>query len=362
MPLENPQEMEGVLEIDIDRVANSRLPKTELKDIPFGRVFTDHMFIADCKKGEWENLRIIPFGHVPISPASPALHYGQTIFEGMKAYWGQNGDTLVFRPHDNWNRLNISAQRMALAKVPSEIFMKGLAALLNIDRAWIPTGPASSLYIRPFLFSADEYIGIRPSQNFTFMIITSPAGAYYAAPLRVKIETHYTRAVAGGTGFAKAAGNYGGAIYPSKLAQDQGYHQLLWTDAKKHAYIEESGTMNVMFVFEDTLVTPPLSDSILAGITRDSVLALARHWRWKVEERKISVKELISGIMKGTVKEAFGVGTAATIARIQCIGWEGKDYLLQNAEEKGLAGKIYDELEGIKRGILPDPFNWVVSM
>jgi len=354
--------MVDTLKIEIERVVKSRLPQVDFKDIPFGRVFTDHMFIADCKKGEWRNSRIVPYGYIPISPASPAIHYGQAIFEGLKAHRGESDEALVFRPLENWKRFNISAERLALPKVPEEIFMEGMATLINLDRAWIPNTPASSLYIRPFLFSADEYIGIRPSLDFTFMIITSPAGAYYSAPVRVKIETHYTRAVEGGTGFAKAAGNYAGAIYPSKLAQDQGYHQLIWTDGKKHEYIEESGTMNVMFVLDDTLVTPALSDSILAGITRDSVLKIASHWGMKVEERKIAVKELIEGLENGRVKEAFGAGTAATIARIESIGYEGRDYRLPTADKEGFASKVFNELDGIKRGKRPDPFHWVVKM
>src|SRR5688572_5341725 len=254
------------------------------------------MFVSDIRGGGWQNLRIIPYGHMPISPASPAIHYGQAIFEGLKAHRGQNDDVLVFRPLDNLKRLNVSAERMALAPVPEEVFMEGMTTLIDLDRKWVPADEGSSLYIRPFLFSADEYIGIRPSVDFTFMIIASPSGAYYSQPLKVKIETKYTRAVEGGTGYAKAAGNYAGAIYPSKVAQEKGYHQLIWTDGKKHEYIEESGTMNVMFIIEDTLVTPALSDSILAGITRDSVLTLARHWGVKVEERKVSVSELVKGL------------------------------------------------------------------
>ena len=354
--------MVETLKIEIERVVKSRLSEVDFKDLPFGRIFTDHMFIADYKVGEWKNSRIVPYGHITVSPASPAIHYGQAIFEGLKAHRDENNKALVFRPADNCKRLNISAERLALAKVPEEIFMDGLAALINLDRAWIPTAAGSSLYLRPYLFSADGYIGIRPSQDFTFMIIASPAGMYYSEPLRVKIETHYTRAVEGGTGFAKAAGNYGGAIYPSKLAQAQGYHQLIWTDGKKHEYIEESGTMNVMFVINETLVTPALSDSILAGITRDSVLKIARDWGVKVEERKIAVKELIDALKKGTVSEAFGVGTAATIARIETIGHEGKDYSLPSSDKTAFATKVYTELDGIKRGIRPDPFHWVVKM
>jgi branched-chain amino acid aminotransferase len=354
--------MVDTLKIEVERVQRSRLPQVDFSNLPFGKVYSDHMFIADFRQGEWQNQRIIPYGHIQISPASPAIHYGQSIFEGLKAYTSKNGETLVFRPTDNLNRLNISAERMCLAPVPEELFMESLSMLLNIDRAWVPAAEGASLYIRPFLFSADEYIGIRPSENFTFMIILSPAGPYYSSPVKVKIETHYTRAVQGGTGYAKAGGNYGGAIYPSKLALDEGYHQLIWTDGKEHQYIEESGTMNVMFVIDGTLVTPALSDSILAGITRDSVLTLARSWGLRVEERKISVKELIDGLEKGIVTEAFGAGTAATIAHIEMIGYQGRKYTLPPVEKREVANRIYRELEGIKRGDLRDPFGWTVKM
>ena len=351
--------MVGTEKIKIERVRESRLQRVNFKELLFGRTFTDHMFVADFRGGAWRNLRISPYGYMPISPASPAIHYGQAIFEGLKAHRGQNDEVLVFRPLDNLKRMNISAGRMALAEITDEVFMEGMSTLIDLDREWVPREEGSSLYIRPFLFSADEYIGIRPSVDFTFMIIASPSGAYYSQPLRVKIETKYTRAVEGGTGYAKAAGNYAGAIYPSKVAQEKGYHQLIWTDGKKHEYIEESGTMNVMFVFGDTLVTPALSDSILAGITRDSVLTIARHWGMNVEERKVAVKELVDNLENGTVKEAFGVGTAATIARIDVIGHEGKDYQLPPADKQGFADKIYVELDGIKRGVKDDVFNWV---
>ncbi|MBL7859318.1 MAG: branched-chain amino acid aminotransferase [Cyclobacteriaceae bacterium] len=354
--------MIDTLKINIERVAKSRLSEVDFSNIPFGKNFTDHMFLADYRDGEWKNLHIIPYGYMPVSPATPAIHYGQSIFEGMKAHRGPTGETLVFRPADNWKRMNISAARMCMPLIPEDLFMDSLSTLIDLDRQWIPDTEGSSLYIRPFMFSADEYIGIRPSQDFTFMIILSPAGPYYAAPVKVKIETHYTRAVAGGTGYAKAGGNYGGAIYPAKLAQEKGYHQLIWTDGKNHEYIEESGTMNVMFVINDTLVTPALSDSILAGITRDSVLTLARHWGMKVAERKIAVKEIIEGIEDGTVTEAFGVGTAATIAPIELIGHEGKDYVLPPVESRKFSTKVYQELDAIKRGTMPDPFGWIARM
>jgi len=350
------------LKIQTQRVSKSRLPEVDLANIAFGKVYTDHMFKADYRDGQWKNFQIIPYGYMPISPATPALHYGQSIFEGMKAQHGPTGEALVFRPLANWKRMNISAERMCMPQLPEDLFMDSLRELINVDRKWIPTTPGSSLYIRPFLFSADEYIGIRPSQDFTFMIILCPVGAYYSTPVKVKIEKHYTRAVAGGTGYAKAGGNYGGAIYPAKLAQDKGYHQLIWTDGIEHKYIEESGTMNVMFVIDNVLVTPALSDSILAGITRDSVIQLAKSWGMKVEERKISVDELVDGLKNGRVQEAFGAGTAATIAHIELIGHEGTDYYLPPVEKSEFSNKVFAELNAIKLGAKPDPFGWVVKM
>ena len=246
--------------------------------------------------------------------------------------------------------------------LPEEIFMESLSELIALDRNWIPDTAGSSLYVRPFMFSADEYIGIRPSLAVTYMVILSPVGFYYSTPVRVKIETHYTRAAQGGTGYAKAGGNYGGAIYPAKLAQEEGYHQLIWTDGKSHEYIEESGTMNVMFMMNDKLITPSLSDSILAGITRDSVLQIARAWGVTVEERKVSVKEIVGALEKGTVQEAFGVGTAATIAHIESIGYEGTDYALPPVDKRVFANKVHAELDGIKHGTRPDPFGWIVKM
>lgn len=348
--------------IAIERIASSRLPQVDFANLPFGKVYTDHMLMVDFRNGEWQTPRIVPYGHIPISPASPAIHYGQAIFEGLKAFKNAAGEALVFRPLDNWKRLNQSAERMCLPDVPESVFMDGLRTLIDLDRAWIPDAPGSSLYIRPFLFSADEYIGIKHSENFTFIIILSPVGPYYSTPVKVRIETHYTRAVKGGTGYAKAGGNYGGAIYPSKLAQDQGYHQLIWTDGIEHKYVEESGTMNVMFVNNGTLLTPALTDSILPGITRDSVIQLARSWNVPVEERRISVDELVAGLRAKTLTEAFGAGTAATIAHIELIGHEGIDYYLPPVAERTFANRVYVALDELKRGLAPDPFGWIVKM
>jgi branched-chain amino acid aminotransferase len=354
--------MIDTVKISIQRAAKPRVDSFDFSNIPFGKHYTDHMFIADFREGKWKNARIIPYGNISVSPATPAIHYSHTIFEGLKAYRSLEGEALVFRPVDNLKRLNQSAERMCMAPVPEDLYIESLRALLDLERAWIPKAPGSSLYIRPFLFSADEFIGIRPSLDFTYMIILSPVGAYYSAPVKVKIETHFTRAVEGGTGYAKTGGNYGGAIYPAKLAQEQGYHQLIWTDGKKHEYVEESGTMNVMFVIDDMLITPSLSDSILPGITRDSVIKLVKSWGAKVEERKITVKEVVEALQNGKMKEAFGVGTAATIAHIATIGYEGHDYDLPPVEQRTLANKIYDELEGIKRGTKADPFGWMMRI
>jgi len=349
--------------ISVQKRPVSRVNEIDFNNLPFGKEVTDHMFIAEYKNGEWTDLRVVPYGGLQISPASPAIHYGQSIFEGLKAYTdGKSNDALVFRPLDNLKRLNISGERMGMPAVPEEVFMDGMRALINIDRDWIPKGEGSSLYLRPFLFSNDEYIGIRASLNWLFMIIASPVGKYYSTPVRVKIETKFTRAISGGTGYAKAGGNYGGAIYPTKLALEQGYQQLIWTDGVEHKYIEESGTMNVMFVIDDVLVTPALSDSILAGITRDSVLKLARQRGMKVEERKIGVDELVDCLSNARVNDAFGVGTAVTIAPIELIGYEGKDYVLPPVDYRQFSTSMLKELESIRRGQAPDTFNWVVRM
>lgn len=345
--------------IEVLKTTKSRLSQVDFRDIPFGKVFADHMFMADFRDGDWRNLRVVPYGKMQVSPATPAIHYGQSIFEGLKAFKNEQNEALVFRPLDNWKRMNVSAERMCMPYLPEDIFMDGLQTLLELDRNWIPTTDGSSLYIRPFMFSADEYIGIRPSLDFTFMIINSPVGPYYSTPVKVRIETKYTRAAEGGTGFAKAGGNYGASLYPAKVAQEQGYHQLIWTDSREHKYLEESGTMNLMFMFDDTLVTPILGDTILKGITRDSVLALAKHWGVPTEERKISVQELIDGLESGRVKEAFGAGTAATIAHIELIGHEGKNHYLPPVETRKFSNRVLAELDGMKRGTRRDAFGWI---
>lgn len=350
------------MDINITRTAKSRLPETDLENPQFGKVYSDHMFIADYKNGSWGELRIVPYGNLNISPANTTLHYASTVFEGLKANRSESGDILVFRPEANARRMQVSAERMCMPPVPEDLFMNGLTELLKLDRAWVPGAPGTSLYIRPLQMAMDPYIGIRPSDTYTFLIITGPVGAYYAEPVKVKIETHYTRAAAGGTGFAKTGGNYAAALKPAVDAQKQGFHQLIWTDAKSHEFVEESGTMNLMFVIDDMLLTAPTGDTILKGITRDSILQLARDQGMKVEERPIRVKEVIQAIQDGTMQEAFGAGTAATVAQIRLIHHDGLDYELPAVESRKYSNGFLDKLTKIKLGVIPDPHSWIFKL
>lgn len=351
--------MTETLNIAVNKNAQSKLTTSILENPVFGKVYSDHMFIADFKHGDWQDFRIVPYGDLSISPANTTLHYASTIFEGLKAQKDSDGKILVFRPQANAQRLIKSAERMCMPPVPQELFMQAMTELLRQDAAWVPTKAGNSLYIRPLQIAMDPFIGIRPSDTYSFIIITGPVGAYYSKPVRVKIETHYTRAAAGGTGFAKTGGNYAAALYPAMQAQQQGYDQLIWTDGRTHEFVEESGTMNLMFVIKDTLITAPTSDTILPGITRDSILTLAKDNGMKVEERPISVKEVIAGIQNGTLQEAFGAGTAATIAHIQTIGYEGKDYELPSIESRKYSLHLLDQLTKIKTGLAADPHHWI---
>jgi branched-chain amino acid aminotransferase len=349
----------ATLSIAIHKTSQSRLPGLDINNLPFGKTFSDHMFVAEYADGHWHKSEIVPYAPLSMSPASSVMHYGQSIFEGMKAHRSDNGDVLLFRPLENHKRLNRSAQRMAMAEVPEEIFMEGLDELLRLDQNWIPGGDGRSLYVRPFLIATDDYIGVKASDTYKFIVITAPVGAYYDHPLRVRVEKKYFRAVEGGVGYVKASGNYGRSLYPSAVAKSEGYDQLIWTDARDHKYVEESGTMNLMFVIGDTLITPQLGDTILAGITRDSVLTLARDWGMKVEERKISVDEIVEALKKGELEEAFGTGTAATIATITTIGYEGNDYDLPALNPDGFSRRVNKALDNIRRGRSNDPHNWV---
>lgn len=348
--------------ISLQKTNHSKLSTTDLENPVFGKVYSDHMFIADFVNNEWQDFRIVPYGDLSISPANTTLHYASTIFEGLKAYRSPSGEVLIFRPQANATRMRKSAVRMCMPEVPESLFMQGMMELLNLDKAWVPTKKGTSLYIRPFQIAMDPFIGIRPSDTYSFYIITGPVGAYYSRPVKVKIETKYTRAAAGGTGFAKTGGNYAAALYPAVQAQKEGYDQLIWTDGIKHEFVEESGTMNLMFIIDGKLVTAPTGDTILPGITRDSILTLARDSCLSVEERPISVKEVIDGIQNGKVTEAFGAGTAATIAKIQTIGHLGTDYDLPNVEQWQHAPMLLEKLDNIKLGLSEDPYGWITKL
>ncbi|MGB3948465.1 MAG: branched-chain amino acid aminotransferase [Bacteroidia bacterium] len=348
--------------IKVQKTTHSRVSELDFNNISFGKVFSDHMFLLDYKDNHWGDGQIVPYGSVLMSPSTSALHYGQAIFEGMKAYKNEKGEIALFRPLDNHKRINISAERMCMPTIPQEYFLEGLKELIKLDEAWIPTAAGTSLYIRPFIIGTDEFIGVKPSDTYRFYIFTSPAGVYYNKPVKVLVETNFIRAVEGGVGYVKASGNYGRSLFPTKLAQQRGYDQIIWTDARNHRYLEESGTMNLMFVIDDVLITAPLGDTILAGITRDSVLTIARDWKIKVQERKISIDEVIDAHKKGTLQEAFGTGTAATIAHISQIGFEGKDYVLPNTTENSISNRVAQELEDIRKGRTEDVHNWMYKI
>jgi branched-chain amino acid aminotransferase len=291
-----------------------------------------------------------------------SIHYGQAIFEGMKAYRSKKGEVLVFRPEENMKRFNKSALRMCMPEVPEEIFLGGLKQLIQLDNAWVPEKEGCSLYIRPFMFATDEYVGVSPSTTYKFIIFLCPVGSYYSKPLRVRVETEYIRAAKGGVGFAKNAGNYGGSLYPTIEANKAGYDQIIWTDAATHQYVEEAGTMNLMFIINGALVTAPTGDTILDGVTRKSVIQIAQDWGVEVQERLLSVKELVEGISSGAVTEAFGAGTAAVIAPIQTIGFEGKDYELPARKDVDFSAKVFKEISQIRLGEIADTRGWIYKI
>lgn len=355
--------MKTSLAIPVQKIAKSKIHETDFSNLVFGKTIADHMFVADYKDGEWTDLRIEPYGPLDLHPANAALHYGQSIFEGMKAYKNDDGEILVFRGDANAKRMNESAVRMCMPEIPEEIFMEGLTQLLDLDRNWVPSGKGASLYIRPYMFAMDNYIGVKPSETYKFIIFTCPVGAYYSKPVNVKVETEFTRATEGGTGAAKTAGNYAASLFPALQAQRAGYDQLLWTDGKSHSKIEESGTMNVMFDINGTLITAPTNTgTILKGITRDSVIQLAKDWGKPLEERFLTVSELQNALENGSLKEAFGTGTAATIAHIAKINVNGKDYLLPEKGPDAFSNKVLNELDGIKYGTIPDSRDWIIKI
>lgn len=350
--------MTDTLDLKITKTTSSRLASIDFEKLPFGKTFSDHMLVADYANGEWENFEIVPYGEIGLSPAISALHYGQSFFEGLKAYKHADGKVSIFRPDRNAVRFNKSAERLCMPALPEEVFCQCLAALVEVDKNWIPDQENYSLYIRPFMFATDPFLGVTPSSTYKFMVITGPTGPYFSKNLKVKIETEFTRASEGGFGYAKAAGNYGGAMLPAKKAMEQGFDQLIWTDAKSHEYIEEMGAANVMFVMDGKLITPSTRDTILNGVTRASIIELAKDFGMEVEERRIAVKEVVEAIANGTCTDAFGAGTAATIAQVAEIVYEGKSYLLPDPSKSVFAAKIRKALDDIKYGRVDDVKGW----
>jgi branched-chain amino acid aminotransferase len=346
--------------ISIERVSHSRISEVNFENIQFGKNFSDHMFIADFYDGEWRDARIVPFGNISIHPATFALHYGQAIFEGLKAYRAKDGTIQVFRPEKNWERLNKSAARMCMEEVPQELFMKALDLLISVDKDWVPNIEGGSMYIRPFMFATDESVGIKPGDRFKLIIFTCPVATYYSAPVKVLITDKFVRAVKGGVGSAKAAGNYAATMYPVKLARAEGYDQILWTDPFEFRWVQEIGTMNVFFQFGDnTVVTPTLEDgTILDGVTRDSLITLLKSKGYNVEERRISIDEIFEHHANGTLKDAFGAGTAATVAPIAVLGNRGKQYNIADYPER-LCYQLKKDLEDIRYSRVADSFGWM---
>ena len=349
----------STINFSVQKTANSNINKVDWDNLPFGKVFSDHMFLMEYADGAWQKGEIIPFQNISMHPAMSAIHYGQSIFEGLKAYRTINDEINIFRPDMNAKRFAESAKRMCMPEVPEDLFIEAVRKLVEVDSDWVTSKEGYSLYIRPFMFATDELVGIKPSDTYKFMIITSPVGMYYSEPVRVKIEEHYTRAAIGGVGRAKAAGNYGASLYPAKQCQMQGFHQLVWTDAKEHKYIEESGTMNIVFQIGGKLITPTEdADTILRGITKRSVLEVAKKMGLEVEERKVSVEEIVSAAKNGTLQDAFGAGTAATIAQIAIIGYRDERLELPPLEGRTISNKIKAYMDGMKTGSVNDDFGW----
>ncbi len=354
--------MTDTLDIKVTKAAHSRLDETDFSNLVFGHTFSDHMVVADYADGEWKNFEVKPYGEMMLSPAISSLHYGQAFFEGLKAYKHADGKISVFRPDKNAQRFNKSAERLCMPELPQELFIQSIAAVVDVDRDWVPTQAGHSMYIRPVMFATDPYLGVTPSKTYKFVVLIGPVGPYFTKPLRVKFEDHYTRAAEGGFGYAKAAGNYGGSMLPYKKAVEEGFDQLIWTDAKEHLYIEEMGAANVMFVLDGKLITPSIRDTILDGVTRDTVIALAQSWGMQVEERRISIAEIIDGAKSGKLTDAFGAGTAATIAPVGVLNYDGADYTLTDPANREFSKKVLKTLDDIRYGRAEDTFGWNYSV
>lgn len=350
---------QDLIEIKVTHPETSKFNQVDWDNLPFGKIFTDHMLVMDFKDGQWGAPEIVPFAPIQMHPAMSAIHYGQSIFEGMKAYRQENGSVTLFRPEMNAKRFMESCYRLCMPAFDEDLFVELVRKMVEVDQNWVPKNEGSALYIRPFIFGTDEAIGIKPSDTYKFMIFLCPVGAYYSQPVNVKIEEYYTRAAAGGVGRAKTAGNYAAALYPAKKGQENGYHQLLWTDAKEHKFIEESGTMNICFIINGTLITPSEDeDTILRGTTKRTLVDVAEKWGIPIEERKVSVQELVDAYDNGTLEEAFGAGTAATIASIAKIGYRDRDLILAKPNEQSFSTKAKLYLDGLKSGKIEDTDDW----
>lgn len=356
-------ESDIVSDIKITKVAKSKIDTFDFENLKFGAKFTDHMLICEYKNNAWQQVEIKPYAPLVLDPSSRIFHYGQAIFEGMKAYKDNNDDVWMFRPDENFHRMNKSAVRLAMPEIDEERFIGGLKALLQVEKEWVRKGQGNSLYIRPFMIATESGVIASPSNEFLFCILLSPAKSYYSGKIKVQIADYYSRAANGGIGAAKAAGNYSAQFYPTKLAQEAGYNQVIWTDDATHTKLEEAGTMNVFFRINDTLVTAPTSDRILDGVTRKSLIALAKHEGYQVEERPVLVDEVIEAAKNGSLKEIFGAGTAAVINQIEGFAYKDAYYTLPEVQdENSFAIDLKDKLTKIQNKLSEDVFGWTVKI
>ena len=353
------------LDVTLHRAENLK-EKPDQKKLGFGQYFTDHMFTMRWNRDQgWHDAQIRHYGHFSLDPAAMVLHYSQEIFEGLKAYRGEEGAVMMFRPLDNLERLNTSAVRMCMPRIPAEQVLKAMKSLIYLDRDWVPASEGGTLYIRPTMIATEAALGVRPANEYLFFIICSPVGAYYAEgfnPTRIYVEDEYVRAVRGGVGNVKTGGNYAASIKAHTESQQKGYTQVLWLDAVERKYIEEVGTSNIFFIINDELVTPPLGGTILPGITRDTVLQLAAAWGIPSSERRITIDEVITAAEDGSLTEAFGSGTAAVISPIGEFGYKGNTIMINNGKTGPIAQRLFDEIQLLQRGARPDPQNWIVRV
>ena len=353
------------MSLTIQRTTQLKSKPQDESQLGFGRLFTDHMFVTDYRGGVWVDPRIVPYGPFAMDPASMVFHYGQADFEGLKAYRRADGGIQLFRPMDNFNRLNLSNGRLCIPEIDAAAAVQHMKELVKIETEWVPHSAGTSLYIRPFIFATDPFVGVRASNTYIFCIILSPVGAYYAEglkPVKIYVEDEYVRAVQGGMGFTKAAANYAASLAAGKKAHDMGYSQVLWLDGVERKYIDEVGAMNIFFKIDGRLVTPNLYGSILGGITRDSVIQLAKSWGVPVEERRIAIQEVYDAAKAGTLEEVFGTGTAAVVSPVGGLHWNGQDFAVADGGMGALTQRLYDTLTGIQYGVLPDPFGWVEQL